>query len=152
MTEPETASSSAGAPPRRLRAEILVFLISGAVAALCNLATGAIVRASFGVRAHAFGVTAGFLVGTAVSFLLNRELTFRARRDRVSIQATKFALLAAVGIALAAVIGEVAFRAALALFGGKLDAQLLGNAAHIVAIGATTIYNFVGMKYFALRH
>lgn len=148
----EPPPARAPGAPRALKGEIAVFLLSGGAAALVNLATGALVRAVAGLRAHAVGVVAGFVVGTGVSFLLNRELTFRARRDHVGLQATKFVLLAVGGIALAAGVAELALRVAMALFGASISARLLANAAHLVAIGTTTIYNFVGMKYFALRH
>jgi putative flippase GtrA len=132
--------------------QFLVFLVVGGTAALVNFASGALVRLFWtSYAAYAASVTLGFLLGTAVSFVLNRRFTFRAGDAAVAPQAFRF-LVAALGsvflsVAVASVVlwaWELAGRRALT----RPQVETLG---HVCAIGVATVYNFLAMKFFAFR-
>ena len=122
--EAVVADKPATPPARRaLLVEIGAFLVSGGIAAVVNLGAGAGFRVLFGVQHNMVSVAVGFALGTVVSFVLNREFTFRARRDSVQSQMIRFGLTAVAGIAVAAGIAQLAFLAGRALAGTWLAAH-----------------------------
>jgi len=132
--------------------QFVVFLLVGGTAALVNFFSGALVRLYWtSYAAYAASVTIGFLLGTVVSFVLNRRFTFRASEGAVGGQAFRF-LVAALGsvvvsLAVASVVlwaWELTGRAVVT----RAQVESLG---HISAIGVSTVYNFLAMKFFAFR-
>ena len=140
-----------GPGARTTRQELLLFLVSGGSAALLNLGVGAGVRAALGAERRLLSVVAGFLAGTVLSFVMNRELTFRARRDSLASQMVRFGLIAAASIPVAAGIAEGAYRAGAWALGARLDEPTLASASHVFAVGVMPVLNFIAMKFFALR-
>jgi putative flippase GtrA len=132
--------------------QFLVFLMVGGTAALVNFLSGALVRVYWtSYSAYVASVTLGFVLGTLVSFVLNRRFTFRASDEAVTPQAFRFAVVAlgavVVSVAVASVVlwaWELAGRVALA----RAGVESLG---HVSAIGVSTVYNFLAMKFFAFR-
>jgi putative flippase GtrA len=96
-------------------------------------------------------VITGMIVGTVLSFFLNRRYTFAVSDEPVGPQAVRFAIAASGAALLALVFAE----GTLALW------QLAGSPwltragaegwAHVAAIGLNTVYGFVAMKFFALK-
>jgi putative flippase GtrA len=86
-----------------------------------------------------------------VSFFLNRRFTFRARDEAVAPQAFRFTVVAA-----GAVLVSVAV-ASLVLWAWELAGRVLltrghtETLGHVGAIGVSTVYNFLAMKFFAFR-
>ncbi len=137
---------------RALLEQIAKFVFSGGVAALANLGVGyAVRRALTGDLVYPASVLAGFAVGTAVSFVLNRRITFAATEGRASRQLVRFVLAAVVGIGIAAALATGILALLRLGLRGVIDDSALATAAHVGAVGITTVYNFVAMKYFALR-
>jgi putative flippase GtrA len=137
---------------RALVEQIAKFVFSGGVAAVANIGVGYGARQVLhGDFAYPASVLAGFAVGTVVSFVLNRTITFAATGGRASRQLVRFALAAVVGAGIAAALATgMLFVLRLGL-GGVVTDSLLATGAHVAAVGITTVYNFLAMKYFALR-
>jgi putative flippase GtrA len=137
---------------RALAPQIAKFLVAGGIAASANIATGWALRRLFeGEGAHAAAVAAGYCVGTVVSFVLNRKFTFQATEGNLRRQIIRYAWATLGGIVVAALIAaglEVPLRSLLAT---RLTSAQIGDVAHVGAIGFTTIYSFLVIKYFALR-
>ena len=132
--------------------QFLVFLLVGGTAAFVNFSAGALVRAySSSYPAYVASITLGFVLGTLVSFVLNRTVTFRASAEAVAPQALRF-----VAVALGSVVISVVVASAV-LWAWALAGRLVLTHAqvetvgHLGAIGVCTIYNFVAMKFFAFR-
>jgi putative flippase GtrA len=132
--------------------QFLVFLLVGGTAALVNFFSGVLVRLFWTTySAYVASVTLGFVLGTIVSFVLNRRFTFRASDEAVAPQVFRFIVVALgavlVSVAVASVIlwaWEVAGRVIVT----RAQVETLG---HVGAIGVSTVYNFVAMKFFAFR-
>lgn len=131
--------------------EFVRFLISGGLAAVVNFAVGFSIRAAFGAKTHAVSVLVGFIVGTVVSFYMNRHYTFRANAEPVPKQAVKYALAAVLGIAFAVGAAELLLLVGTRLAHGALSDQMLGHITHVISIGLATLLNFLTVKFFALR-
>ncbi len=132
--------------------QFLVFLLVGGTAALVNFFSGALVRLYWtSYSAYVASVTLGFILGTIVSFILNRRFTFRASDEAVAPQAFRFIV-----VAIGAVFVSVAV-ASVILWGWELTGRVVVTRAqvetlgHVGAIGVSTVYNFVAMKFFAFR-
>jgi putative flippase GtrA len=132
--------------------QFLVFLMVGGTAALVNFCSGAMVRLYWtSYAAYIASVTLGFILGTIVSFILNRRFTFRASEEAVTPQAFRF-LIAALGSVVVSVTV-----ASIVLWAWELTGRLVVTRAqvetlgHVAAIGVATVYNFLAMKFFAFR-
>jgi putative flippase GtrA len=125
------------------------FLASGAVAAAANIASRFAFRLFCSFQAS---VVLAFAVGTVVSFLLNRDYTFRARGEPARVQAPRFALIALVGIPLAGWLAQEALTALESIGAGSAMGKPAEEAAaHVFALAAVTVYNYLAMKYFSFR-
>lgn len=137
---------------RTLAPQIAKFLVAGGIAASANIATGWVLRRLFaGEAGHTAAVAAGYCVGTVVSFVLNRKFTFQATGGNLKRQMIRYLWATLGGILVASLIAaglEVPLRSLLA---ARLTAAQIGDLAHVGAIGFTTIYSFLVIKYFALR-
>jgi len=139
-------------PSRALVAQVVKFLISGGVAAAANIGVGFVLRLLLrGPSAVPVSVVCGFAVGTLVSFFLNRTITFAATSGNATRQLVRFVLAAVVGAGIAAAIASGALFVLRASPLASLSEQVLETSAHVFAVGLTTIYNFIAMKYFALK-
>lgn len=132
--------------------QFAVFLLVGGTAAIVNFSAGAVVRVFWtSYAAYLASVTLGFVLGTVVSFVLNRAVTFRAGGEAVAPQAFRFAM-----VALGAVVISVMV-ASLVLWAWELAGRVVVTHAqaeslgHVAAIGVSTVYNFLAMKFFAFR-
>jgi putative flippase GtrA len=137
---------------RALLEQIAKFVLSGGVAAIANVGVGYGVRLVWhGDLAYPASVLSGFAVGTVVSFVLNRTITFAATGGRASRQLVRFVLAAVLGAGIAAALATgILFLLRVCLRGAVAD-SVLGTGAHVAAVGITTVYNFLAMKYYALR-
>jgi len=139
---------------RDLGAQIVKFLLTGGVAAAANIVVGILVRHFIsGELGLDVSVGAGFAVGTAVSFVLNRQVTFAATATagRLSGQVGRYAAAAAVGWGITTVAATLALRLFHWVIPGYFTEGTVETMAHVSAIGLNTIYSFVAIKYFALR-
>jgi len=132
--------------------QFVVFLLVGGTAALVNFFSGALVRAYWtSYPAYVAGVTLGFVLGTVVSFILNRRFTFKTSDQAMTSEAFRFAV-----VALGAVLVSVAVASVVLWTWELVDRVLVTRAqvetlGHICAIGLCTVYNFLAMKFFAFR-
>jgi len=132
--------------------QFLVFLGVGGACAAVNLGTGMAVRSfSTAPAAYTCSLILGFAVATVVSFFLNRSLTFDAAHLPTGPQALRFAIVAVLAIGLAAAVGELLLLLMPPIADGRLSTTAIQSVTHVGSIGVVTIYNFVAMKYFALR-
>lgn len=130
----------------------MTFLLVGGLAALVNLGAGAAVRGLIeSPWAYELRLVVGFAAGTVVSFVLNRQITFAGQQGDLWRQAFRYSVTAVVSIGVASVAGWCSL-AVLGLFAGihwLYDSREV--LSHLAAIGITTIYNYIAIKYFALR-
>jgi putative flippase GtrA len=132
--------------------QIAKFVFSGGVAAVANIGVGYGARLVLhGDLAYPASVLAGFAVGTVVSFVLNRTITFAATGGRASQQLVRFVLAAVLGAGIAAALATGMLYVLRRALGGVFADTILATGAHVAAVGITTVYNFLAMKYFALR-
>ena len=134
-----------------LSRQFAMFLIVGGVCAAANFGAGVFVRNAFPDWPVGIGVDVGMIVGTILSFFLNRWLTFAATSEPMGLQAARFALMAVGATILGFALAEAAFaawRCAGSPWGTRAQME---NAVHVFVLGVSTIYNFLAMKFFALR-
>ena len=130
--------------------QFLVFLLVGGTAALVNFSAGAFVRAFWTSYAAYLGsVTFGFVLGTVVSFALNRTFTFRASGEAVAPQAFRFVMAAVGAVVISALVASIVLWAWEAAGRVVLTHAQVETLGHLAAIGVSTIYNFLAMKFFA---
>lgn len=132
--------------------QFLVFLLVGGTAACVNFFSGALVRLYWtSYSAYLASVTLGFVLGTIVSFILNRRFTFRASDEAVAPQALRFVVVALGAVLLSIAVASIvlwAWEFAGRVIVTRAQVETLG---HLSAIGVSTVYNFVAMKFFAFR-
>jgi putative flippase GtrA len=130
--------------------QFLTFLLVGGSAALANFLTGAAIRHYQTTDAvYLASIVAGFVVGTVLSFVLNRRFTFNVAHEPMGPQLVRFGVIS-LGAVLVGLAAAAAVLGAWKAFGRSLinetQAESLG---HVGAIGFSTIYNFLAMKFFA---
>lgn len=125
------------------------FLLVGGSAALANFGS----RFFFSLFFSFFvSVALATTMGTVISFIFNKIFTFQANDERITIQIVKFAIMSVIAIFFTSFMATLAmnlFR--WANIAGLFPKVLMESLAHIFAIGVTTIYNFLAMKYFSFR-
>lgn len=133
--------------------EVGVFLVVGATCAAANFGSGALIRhlRGPGPLDYEASVVGGFIVGTVLSFMLNRRFTFRVDDEPMLPQAVRFALAALTGMALSALLAPVLLRLVRAIAPSGLTPELAEELGHFATIGAVTVFSFVAIKFFALR-
>lgn len=144
---------------RQFGRDFLFFLVFGGLAAMTNLAVGALL---YGVPALArllpywLAVAIGASAGLFVNFFLNYAFNFRFRGRSAVAQFKTFCVVAGVGIILTSLLST----ALLALFRGLALAGLLAQAplpvsedflAHFTAVGLVTFYSFFAHKFFTFN-
>jgi putative flippase GtrA len=137
--------------------QFMGFLICSGAAAAVNFVAGSILIHGAGFTSeigYPVAIAAGYILGMAVNFLLNRRYTFSGSvRTRLE-QARTFVVVALSGLALTSIVAALTramLRPTLASanmtmlpFGHFLTAETLGQT---IAIGAVSIYSFAGHKY-----
>jgi putative flippase GtrA len=132
--------------------QFLVFLLVGGTAAVLNFSAGALVRAySASYPAFVASVTLGFVLGTLVSFVLNRHVTFRASAEAVAPQAFRFGVVALGSVVISVVVASAVLWAWELAGRVVLMRAQVETVGHLGAIGVSTVYNFLAMKFFAFR-
>lgn len=91
---------------------------------------------------------ANYIVGSVVSFFLNKHFTFRNREKGKQV-VIRFIVNISVCYLLAYGLAKPAVSGALAGFG--LSGQLLGNLTMLVGSGLFVILNYLGQRFFAFR-
>lgn len=91
---------------------------------------------------------ANYIVGSVVSFFLNKHFTFRSREKGKQV-VIRFIVNISVCYLLAYGLAKPAVSHALAGFG--LSGQLLGNLTMLAGSGLFVILNYFGQRFFAFR-
>ena len=128
--------------------QFLRFLLVGGIAALANFFSRFLFQTYF---PYTPSVALAFTLGTIISFILNKTFTFASYDEKTSIQLIKFLLAGIVCVALASIIaylGMAFYHIARISF---VTEKKMESIVHIIAIGLTTIYNFLAMKFFSFR-
>ena len=133
--------------------QFLVFLVVGGIAALINFTSGYLFRKSFYQFNHYYEISilAGFTIGTLVSFILNKSITFKAYDEKTSFQFIKFIIAAIVSILLATAVGFLIKKLLVMFDSIPIIIWNMENVAHFLTIGIMTMYNFVIIKFFAFN-
>lgn len=133
--------------------EIIKFLLVGGIAATANFLSGFFFRTGFGIVGYNYQISLalGFTVGTIISFILNRSLTFKAHRGNIRAQAFRFVLAAVVAIFLSVAVGLVIIKLIASFSNGTLSEDMVVSISHITTILLMTLYSYIAIKYFAFR-
>lgn len=91
---------------------------------------------------------ANYVIGSIVSFFLNKHFTFR-NREKGSAVVVRFIVNISVCYLLAYGLAKPAVTWALGGFG--LSGQLLGNLTMLFGSGLFVILNYLGQRFFAFR-
>jgi len=98
---------------------------------------------------YGLSVALAFLLGTAVSFILNRRYTFDSSRRRIPAQIRTFLFVSLGGLLLTVVLSGL-FRAAilprLLPVPAGIDLEL---SAHLAAVALVALYSFTAHKLFS---
>lgn len=144
---------------RHFGRDFLFFVLFGGLAAMTNLAVGALL---YGVPAFArllpywLAVAVGASAGLFVNFFLNYGFNFRFRGRSAVAQFKTFCVVAGVGIILTSLLSTtlVALFRALGLAGLLAQTPLPvseGFLAHFTAVGLVTFYSFFAHKFFTFN-
>jgi putative flippase GtrA len=129
-----------------------VFLVVGGACAAVNFGAGAALRmVCAGSAAYTASIAVGFTAGAVLSFILNRRYTFEVDRSPMGPQAWRFTLVSFAAVALSAAVGQTVLACLEAVGPRNVGAARLAEVAHAVTIGVMTVFNFLAMKFFALR-
>lgn len=128
------------------RRQVARFLVVGVAATLADALVYSGLLATVWPGAHDAAKGAAFVVGTLVSYTLNKRWTFGVR-ERSGRQAGAFFSLYALSFGLN--VGTN--RAALELLTRVLAPPVASTVAFVVATGASTVTNFLGQRYWVFR-
>lgn len=132
--------------------ELLIFLGVGATAAFVNFTGGLLFRMVFqGKYFFTVSIWFGYIMGSIVSFLLNKTVTFKAHDEKIINQIVKFTAVFICSVFIASAVANVVMiiyqRLGLEIF--TLDR--MEDIARFISIGATTLFNYPAMKFFSFR-
>ena len=132
--------------------EFLRFLAMGSIAAAANFGTGFAFRRHAGTFAYSYEISimVGFAIGTLVSFVVNKFVTFGVHDQGAHLQFIKFLMIAVLSVLLSGIVGW-AMLAALSLMPFLSGIASLPTLGHIGTIGVMTMFNFPMMKWVAFR-
>ena len=102
----------------------------------------------WGDRGYWISSAANYVVGSIVSFFLNKHFTFRSREKGAGVVA-RFVINISVCYLLAYVLAKPAV--GWALGGMGLSAQLQGNLTMLFGSGLFVLFNYLGQRFFAFR-
>ncbi len=144
---------------RQFGRDFLFFLVFGGLAAVTNLAVGALlysVPAFARLLPYWLAVATGASAGLFVNFFLNYGFNFRFRGRSAVAQFKTFCVVAGVGIILTSLLSTtlVALFRELGLAGLLAQTPLpvsQGFLAHFTAVGLVTFYSFFAHKFFTFN-
>jgi putative flippase GtrA len=150
LTTTPTATGRPRVFARLMKYEFGRFLVVGGTAAAANLASAWCYRRLFENTPCYFevSVSLGFSLGTVISFVLNKFVTFRAHEGNTWVQLFRFLLISIVSIALSTLVAHLILQGLLVLFTVG-DTRLVESVAHVLTVGIMTVFNFAAMKYIA---
>lgn len=128
--------------------QFLRFLLVGGVSALVNFGSGHLLRTFLQVVPS---VWIAYVIGTISSFFLNKFYTFRVHDEHMALQGGKFVVVGLTSSLIGSGVAWVAMQLLHLLWPAVLDEGSVGSIAHVAAIGVTTVYNFLAMKFFSFR-
>ena len=144
---------------RYLGRDFLFFLLFGGLAAVTNLAVGALLYSVPAIARFVpywLAVATGASAGLFVNFFLNHEFNFRFRGRSAAAQFRTFCVVAGVGIVLTSLLSTTLLGLFRTLGLAGLSAQLPlpvseGFLAHFIAVGLVTFYSFFAHKFFTFN-
>jgi putative flippase GtrA len=128
--------------------QFLKFILAGGIAASFNFFSRFLFELFLPFIAS---VALGYTVGTIVSFFLNKVFTFKAYDEHPALQFFKFAIAAPLGIFLGSIIVFLIMKIYKASNINFINEEYIKSATHLIAIGLTTIYSFIVIKYFCFK-
>jgi putative flippase GtrA len=135
------------------KCEFVRFLVAGGIAASANLAGAGGYRLLLHATPGCFeaSVAFGFSLGTLLSFVLNKFVTFRANSGNTWAQLGLFLLISVVSIAMSTLVAHLLFRCLTACPGLASNPHLAEALAHALTIGVMVVVNYAMMRHIAFR-
>jgi len=134
--------------------QFLKFLLVGGTAFIMNYGTACLTRVALSPVRFTLGISIamGYIVGTLISFVLNKTFTFKAYDEKLSLQAIKFMLVAISSLLLTTMITYFfVIGYDLAGFTFLPSKSVLDSTAHFLALTLATIYNYLAMKHYSFK-
>ncbi len=148
MTDPTARSVSAPIPQTRIAAQVPSFVLIGLVGYVVDAAI-TYAGAKYGGLSPELARPPGFIVATAVNFLLNRVITFRHSSAPFVRAFARYVVVASAGLAI-----NYGVYSACLLLAPSLGIEVIPAILPIfVAAGAgvAMVLTFVGFRFFAFR-
>ncbi len=128
--------------------EFAKFLLVGGTAALVNFFSRFCFQIFF---SYVFSIACAFILGSIISFILNKNFTFKAHDEKTRIQMFKFTIIAIGSIFLASFLAGIIMFFYNFFTIAYVSQPTMETLTHIFTIGVNTIYNFLAMKYFSFK-
>ncbi|MFA5879607.1 MAG: GtrA family protein [Candidatus Margulisiibacteriota bacterium] len=128
--------------------QFLKFLLVGGLAAFINFFSRFFFRIFV---SYISSVILAYILGTIFSFIFNKIFTFKEDKQKTLVQGLKFFVIALSAIIIAALVVSLIMFIYNFFNISYINEQSMESFAHIVAIGVTTIYNFLTMRFFAFK-
>ncbi len=132
--------------------ELLIFLGVGATAAFVNFTGGLLFRMVFqGKYFFTISIWFGYIMGSIVSFLLNKTVTFKAHDEKTLNQMVKFTAVFVCSVFIASAVANVVMIVYQHLGLKIFTLDRMEDVARFISIGATTLFNYPAMKFFSFK-
>lgn len=133
-------------PPERKLLQFFAFLLSGGVAAACNVGARVLLSA---FCSYEIAIVLSYGVGMLVAFTIMRAFVFRPPATASKrTQFLRFSSINALGLAQTMLVSELVARWAAPELGFERHAQTIG---HGIGVSAPVVTSFFGHKYFSFR-
>jgi putative flippase GtrA len=137
--------SGDGTAGRSSRAQFVLFVLAGGVAAGVNVAS----RIALSVAmAYEVAIVVAYLCGMTAAYLLNRAFVFPASRRRASAEYARFALVNLVAVAQVWIVSVGLARLVFPAVGFAWHAE---TVAHVIGVIVPVFTSYLGHKYFSFR-
>ncbi|CUH64858.1 GtrA-like protein [Thalassovita gelatinovora] len=131
------------------------FLICSGLAAVVNLTTGYFLYGVMGFNGpleYAGSVALAFVMGMAVSFVLNRAYTYDPSGRHPKEEVRDFFLVSVVGLGLTTLLAHLFLTGLRWVVAGQWGLPVAPEtAAHIMAVGFTAFYSFFAHRHVSFR-
>jgi putative flippase GtrA len=126
--------------------QFTAFLVSGGIAAACNIGSRALLNLFL---SYEVSIVLAYVVGMVVAFTIMRMFVFKsATESSKRAQFVKFSIVNVLGLAQTLAISELVARWAAPALGFQRHAETIG---HVMGVGAPVVTSYFGHKYFSFR-
>lgn len=135
------------APRRAKWKEIVLFLLTGGVAALVNLVSRYLLNPFIGLGP---AVVVAYMIGMLVAYVLFRMVVFGKSGNSISQETTRFVIVNIVALAVVTAVTLTLARVVFPFIGFTSHAE---DVAHVIGVCVPAITSYIGhSRYTFMRH